>query len=778
MLTISKSKFFSRYLPAFLSVVLLVVGFLAYNTLRPQTKVAEAGWYNTGGTWGYRKSITIDHTKVSTASSTTLSDFPMLFSVTDSELKTVANGGKVGKDTGIDMLFTLSDGTTKLSHEIEKYASTTGETVMWVKIPSLSPTADTIIYLYYGNASASDQQSAAAVWDTNYKGVWHFNQALSTGAGNYLDSTGVNNGTLGVGNTTTATTSPIDGSLYFAGGGTNTTDYLKVAANASLYMDQGPMTISFWFYPKDTTSGAILQKDGTGGSAAGWRITKGSSNRFLSFSVDYSTTDLIRSANGGTFFTPGVWQYITMTWDGSSTAVNVHFYNNTTESSSYNTTTDGVGTIVSDSARDLYMAARHTTTGFASIGLDDVRISNIVRSADWIVTEYNNQSSPSTFYSYQGTGQGSGGGEKLKSQGVSSLGWYNTGGTWSYRKQIVIDRTKLSSTATTTYSNFPMLFSVTDADLKFTGSGGGVASSTGADILFTSSDGTTKLNHELEKYVSTTGETVAWVQIPLLNTASDAIIYMYYGNASASNQQNATAVWDTNYKGVWHLGNNLSLTDSTGSYNLSNTGGTSGTGQIDGAAAFDGASHYLSSASGPTLTSAMTVEVWAKRTTSGVDGPLVAQGINANGWVLDLRSNNYYEFNNYSGGLDSASTFADSNWHHIVVAGSTTNYTWQMYVDGVSQGAAPWGTLNNNASGVISLGYNSLFYQDYLSGGIDEVRLSDIVRSADWIATEYANQSSPSTFYSYGARSSNTRLGPGGTGTAPAIKARGGVKFR
>jgi hypothetical protein len=29
----------------------------------------------------------------------------------------------------------------------------------------------------------------------------------------------------------------------------------------------------------------------------------------------------------------------------------------------------------------------------------EVRISNIARSADWIAAEYNNQSSPSTFYS-------------------------------------------------------------------------------------------------------------------------------------------------------------------------------------------------------------------------------------------------------------------------------------------------------------------------------------------------------------------------------------------
>jgi hypothetical protein len=37
-----------------------------------------------------------------------------------------------------------------------------------------------------------------------------------------------------------------------------------------------------------------------------------------------------------------------------------------------------------------------------------------------------------------------------------------------------------------------------------------------------------------------------------------------------------------------------------------------------------------------------------------------------------------------------------------------------------------------------------------LTGTIDELRISTAARSASWIATEYANQSSPGTFYSVG----------------------------
>ena len=99
-----------------------------------------------------------------------ITNFPMLFSVTDSNLKSTGNGGYVGKSDGTDIFFTASDGSTKLNHELESYNASTGPVIAWVQIPSLSPTSDTTIYVYYGNSSASDQQNKTGVWDSNYKG--------------------------------------------------------------------------------------------------------------------------------------------------------------------------------------------------------------------------------------------------------------------------------------------------------------------------------------------------------------------------------------------------------------------------------------------------------------------------------------------------------------------------------------------------------------------------------------------------------------------------------
>ena len=66
---------------------------------------AHAAWYNSS--WQYRKKLTIDYTKVGA----TLSNFPVLVSLTsDSDLAARA------RSDGYDILFTSSDGTTKLDH--------------------------------------------------------------------------------------------------------------------------------------------------------------------------------------------------------------------------------------------------------------------------------------------------------------------------------------------------------------------------------------------------------------------------------------------------------------------------------------------------------------------------------------------------------------------------------------------------------------------------------------------------------------------------------------
>ena len=111
-------------------------------------------------------------------------------------------------------------------------------------------------------------------------------------------------------------------------------------------------------------------------------------------------------------------------------------------------------------------------------------------------------------------------------------------------------------------SAFPLLVEVADVGLS------GHAQPDGDDFLFTAADGLTQLSHEIESYDSATGQLLAWVNVPLLSSSVDTVLYLYYGNALAESQADPAGVWDSGYLAVHHLEETAGLvTDSTANGN-------------------------------------------------------------------------------------------------------------------------------------------------------------------------------------------------------------------
>ncbi|MGB0065347.1 MAG: DUF2341 domain-containing protein, partial [Terracidiphilus sp.] len=337
---------------------------------------------------------------------------------------------------------------------------------------------------------------------------------------------------------------------------------------------------------------------------------------------------------------------------------------------------------------------------------------------------------------------------------------------YNYARQIVINASQVPNSDQV---NFPFLFDTTDPLLATAANGGHVSNPNGNDIVFTSDPaGQNPLPYEMEGYNPATGQVIAWVQIPDLSHTSDTVIYLFYGNPSVTtSQQNPSGVWDSNFVGVWHLPNGtvLSGVDSTSNgNNLTNNGATATGGIIDGGAALNGSS-YLSVQTGMAVSAPFTIEEWAFPTSAGstlglfgsrspsddsFDAKLDGSGVhgdigNGSGWLTTSASGGFSETLNA--------------WHHIAYVVGTNNYT--IYADGQQVGS---GSLNGTAvlsssSHILSLGWTG-YGSEYFSGSLDEARVSNITRSADWIAAEYNNQISPSTFYAVSAE--------GTQGIAPA----------
>ena len=140
-------------------------------------------WYNND--WKYREKITIDNTKVSAD----LTDYPVYLDL--SELGTDFFDNV--KSGGGDIRITTSDEETEVPREIVS-CDTTAETGEVHFKGDLSGSTDTDFYVYYGNSGASDYAITATygaenVWGSNYKGVYHLQEAVNTTAGGYNDST-------------------------------------------------------------------------------------------------------------------------------------------------------------------------------------------------------------------------------------------------------------------------------------------------------------------------------------------------------------------------------------------------------------------------------------------------------------------------------------------------------------------------------------------------------------------------------------------------------------
>ncbi|MCK6650293.1 MAG: DUF2341 domain-containing protein, partial [Bacteroidia bacterium] len=308
-------------------------------------------------------------------------------------------------------------------------------------------------------------------------------------------------------------------------------------------------------------------------------------------------------------------------------------------------------------------------------------------------------------------------------------------------------------------TNFPAMIKIaSDNDLRVTGSGGYVENANGYDIIFTADDGVTQLNHQLEKYVSTTGALTVWVKIPSLSTSINTYIYMYYGNSAIVTDQSTTSVWN-NYHGVWHLENNSFSDNSGNGYTLTNNSTTNQSPAFINDGRANAGTNWLEVANTfPNITTSYTMSGWIYTTNNAKAGQRIFcdDVNNSGGYALSLGDGGTGRLRFYSRSsnpviLDGpANQIANNTWYYVVAVADITNGRKTIYVNGVQAATATftnaWGTDAGNCSigGETASGETG----NRLQGRIDEVRVAKSALSADWVATEYANQNSPTTFYS------------------------------
>jgi hypothetical protein len=312
--------------------------------------------------------------------------------------------------------------------------------------------------------------------------------------------------------------------------------------------------------------------------------------------------------------------------------------------------------------------------------------------------------------------------------------WYDP--SWQHRTNITASHTQVNSNL----ANYPLLVDFTSPSLI------GNTQTNGQDFVFTDTNNQ-KLDHQIESYNNNTGHLTAWVRIPLLSSTTDTTIFMYYGNPACSDQQNSTGIWDINYLVVLHL--NDGPTQCNDSTIKGNNGTLSGNvaqtqGKIGNGYSFTGGNVSL-----PKILSSQTqftFSAWIYAQSGA--RYFISEWSNNQGAFLQVVGDSVVQF--YINGVMAQKPVTLNQWHYVV--GTYNGTTLSLWVDGgsptsVTASAPVWPNQNTY------LGDRSDNQRTFY-GLIDEVRVSNIARSSDWINTEYINQNNPSAFCILGPQES------------------------
>lgn len=316
---------------------------------------------------------------------------------------------------------------------------------------------------------------------------------------------------------------------------------------------------------------------------------------------------------------------------------------------------------------------------------------------------------------------------------------------WSKCRDITI-----ANTGSETLENFPAYISLDYyADMK----------SKHEDIRFINTscnNNGTELKFEIESFSGTSAN--VWVNIDNLPAAGKTIA-VYYGNASEGSGEDVNNTWSlSGHQGVWHLDKlteNTENTDKTYKNSASNvnhgipknspasTGGKIGNSLNFGSAVNTNLAVGIDNSLKLSRYNNWTISMWVKPSSfSGNQYPVMyTYGDYGASVGLDKDTGRIEHWRSDDSEIHSTSRLTIGVWHHVVVVykkGAKTDF----YVNGTKNVSIDSEKIKNDNKGSYIGGYSGPGYEDGYSdadliGLIDEVRVSNTSRTAQWIKQSY-----------------------------------------
>ena len=353
-----------------------------FTVSAPDASISTQGWYN--ASWNYRVKVTVLASKVDAD----LTDYPVYVDLSNLPADFHTN---VNQTDARDIRVTTANGTTELPREVVSYNSTTDTGELHFKA-SIDGDTDTDFYVYYGNTAATEPAADSTygsqnAWNSNYLGVWHLKDGT--------DDSHISDSTAG-GYTGTKRTSdaPAEIAATISTGQSFTAtnnDYISMGDVIADGLDK--ITVQAWVSrtADRNTYETIVSKWYENLQSPFWFGVAGGVDDTLYFYVQDNGTTQVNTHSAVTIPSDGTPKMVHATSDGA----NIRVYVNGAASG----TPTGFAHSLGLTNKNLMIGKEDTANNYPWGGyIDEVRILQDAMTATWISTEYNNQSSPSTFY--------------------------------------------------------------------------------------------------------------------------------------------------------------------------------------------------------------------------------------------------------------------------------------------------------------------------------------------------------------------------------------------
>ena len=688
-----------------------------------RTNVVDAlfpkGWDDQPLTYGqldmdsFSKKLQVSFTGY--AGTETLANFPLLV-----KLSTAISGFSYGDfqmADGGDLRFADSTGR-QIPHEIDTW-NPNGESTVWVRVPSL--TASTRIYACYGCATPP-AVTAMDVWDDDYVGVWHLNEGglplceSSHRGPSFTQRNGQD--------VTFASTGVVGGSVDFGDGMSNAV----IAVDHENLDGFEKFTIEVWTKQSahKTNAGILSKRTSYGSQMSYYLYDAGTATRFY---VSDAGTNVAVQVNVANPNAAGSWQHQACSIDTTISAGNVKGYLNggspVTASQASGRVYDGIAFLTLGNLQPV--AKDNSFNG----SIDEVRISKCVRSADWIKATHDTVANAAfAVYTVDGA--------QPPDPPVTQID------ADDYAKSMDLTFSGYSGSELT---DFPVLVKLSTAISGF--SYADFTLPNGGDLRFADANGNL-LPHEIDTW-NESGVSTVWVKVPRLTPSST--IKAYYGCTGTPPTVSAKDVWDDGYVAVWHLGESA-VPMKESSETTSDFTTTNGTGIAFASQGIVGGSVDFSSGSKCSLVAPdhdlldgfekFTIEVWTRQETLGTNLGILSKRntymSEAAYYIMQSGTQTplYMQTNSTDAAAWISAPFPTVQaWNHLAYAIDTT--TTSGNVRSYKNGGTPSTSSKTFTGAMLSNGRDLVLGNlgktagNAFNGKIDEVRISNVVRSGDWI---------------------------------------------